>query len=126
MVIASRWLASVRGRLDFRKSVGMTGYARWPCAKAPPCWSIGPKGSVGRDVLATTFWPESPEEVVRTRLRRLLHRLRLALGEDVLTTDRSMVRWSPAIDLQVDSQLFEQACDRRVRPGLPPLSRRLF
>jgi DNA-binding winged helix-turn-helix (wHTH) protein len=50
------------------------------------------KGSVGRDVLATMFWPESPEDVVRARLRRLLHRLQLTLGDDVLTTDRSTVR----------------------------------
>lgn len=70
------------------------------------------KGSVGRDVVATMFWPESPEEVIRARLRRLLHRLQLTLGDDILTTDRSAVRWSSAIDVQVDSQLFEQACDR--------------
>jgi DNA-binding SARP family transcriptional activator/pimeloyl-ACP methyl ester carboxylesterase len=69
-------------------------------------------GPVGRDVIATMFWPESPKEAVRARLRRLLHRLQLALGNDVLTTDRSTLRWSSAIDLQVDSQLFEQACDR--------------
>ncbi len=70
------------------------------------------KGAVGRGVVATMFWPESPEEVVRARLRRLLHRLQLALGEGILVTDRSTVRWSSAIDLQVDSQAFEQACDR--------------
>ncbi|MFM0337057.1 bifunctional AfsR/SARP family transcriptional regulator/alpha/beta hydrolase [Paraburkholderia fungorum] len=70
------------------------------------------KGSVGRDVFATMLWPEDCEEVVRARLRRLLHRLQLMLGDDVLTTDRATVRWSAAIDLQVDSQLFEQACDR--------------
>src|SRR5262245_62608660 len=69
------------------------------------------KGSVGRDALATMFWPESSEEVVRARLRRLLHRLQLALGDAAFVTDRSTVRWSSAIDLQVDSQLFEQACD---------------
>jgi DNA-binding SARP family transcriptional activator/pimeloyl-ACP methyl ester carboxylesterase len=69
------------------------------------------KGPVGRDVVATMLWPESSEEVVRARLRRLLHRLQLTLGDDVLTTDRSTVRWSSAIDLEVDSQLFEQACD---------------
>ena len=69
------------------------------------------KGPVGRDVIATMLWPEGCEEVVRARLRRLLHRLQLALGDDVLTTDRSTVRWSAAIDLRVDSQLFEQACD---------------
>lgn len=70
------------------------------------------KGSIGRDVLATILWPEGSGEVVRARLRRLLHRLQLALGDDVLATDRTTVRWSAAIDVQVDSQLFEQACDR--------------
>ena len=70
------------------------------------------KGSVGRDVVATMLWPDSGEDVVRARLRRLLHRLQLTLGDDVLTTDRSTVRWSSGIDLQVDAQLFEQACDR--------------
>jgi DNA-binding SARP family transcriptional activator/pimeloyl-ACP methyl ester carboxylesterase len=69
-------------------------------------------GSVGRDVIATMLWPEGSNEVVRARLRRLLHRLQHALGDDILTIDRSAVRWSTAITLQVDSQLFEQACDR--------------
>ena len=70
------------------------------------------KGSVGRDVLATMFWPESSEDVVRARLRRLLHRLQITLGDDALAADRSTVRWSSTIDLQVDSRLFESACDR--------------
>src|SRR6516164_6806652 len=70
------------------------------------------KGPVGRDVVATMLWPESSEEVVRARLRRLLHRLQVVLGEGVLATDRSTIRWSSAVDLQVDSQLFEQASDR--------------
>jgi DNA-binding SARP family transcriptional activator/pimeloyl-ACP methyl ester carboxylesterase len=69
------------------------------------------KGPVGRDVVATMLWPDSSEDVVRARLRRLMCRLRLTLGDDVLTTDRSTVRWSSAIDLQLDSHLFEQACD---------------
>jgi DNA-binding SARP family transcriptional activator/pimeloyl-ACP methyl ester carboxylesterase len=56
------------------------------------------------------LWPESSGEVARARLRRLLHRLQLTLG-DVLASDRSTVRWSSAIDLQVDSKVFEQACD---------------
>ena len=68
-------------------------------------------GPVARDAVATLLWPEGAEEAVRARLRRLLHRLQLTLG-DVLTSDRSTVRWSSAVDLQVDSRLFEQACDR--------------
>ncbi|WP_174543187.1 alpha/beta hydrolase [Paraburkholderia monticola] len=70
------------------------------------------KGAVAREVIATMLWPECGEDVVRARLRRLLHRLQLMLGDDVLTTDRSTVRWSSALELRVDSQLFEQACDR--------------
>jgi DNA-binding SARP family transcriptional activator/pimeloyl-ACP methyl ester carboxylesterase len=69
------------------------------------------KGPVARDVVATLLWPEGADEAVRARLRRLLHRVQLTLG-DVLTSDRSTVRWSPAVDLQIDSRLFEQACDR--------------
>jgi DNA-binding SARP family transcriptional activator/pimeloyl-ACP methyl ester carboxylesterase len=70
------------------------------------------KGAVGRDVLATMLWRESSQDVARARLRRLLHRLQLTLGDDVLAIDRSTVRWSSALDLQVESQIFEQACDR--------------
>jgi DNA-binding SARP family transcriptional activator/pimeloyl-ACP methyl ester carboxylesterase len=69
------------------------------------------KGPIGRDMVATMLWPESSAEVARARLRRLLHRLQLTLG-DVLASDRSTVRWSSAIDLELDSWLFEQACDR--------------
>ena len=60
------------------------------------------KGPVGRDVIATMLWPESPAEVVRARLRRLLHRLQQVLG-DVLASDRSTVRLPATIDLQIDS-----------------------
>lgn len=69
------------------------------------------KGPVGRDAIATLLWPESPAEVVRARLRRLLHRLQLALGE-VLAADRATVRLSVALDLEIDSHRFEAACDR--------------
>jgi DNA-binding SARP family transcriptional activator/pimeloyl-ACP methyl ester carboxylesterase len=70
------------------------------------------QGAVARDVMATLLWPESPAETARTRLRRMLHRIELALGEPVFETDRTNVRWSPAVELRVDSRLFENACDR--------------
>ena len=69
------------------------------------------KGPVSRDVIATMLWPEDSENIVRARLRRLLYRLQVALGHDALRTDKSTVLWSSATGLQVDSQLFEQACD---------------
>src|SRR4029077_15921647 len=70
------------------------------------------KGAIARDVLATLLWPETPSATARASLRRMLHRLELFLGQPVLETDRTSVRWSPAVELQVDSHLFENACDR--------------
>ena len=70
------------------------------------------KGPVGRDVVATMLWPESSEEVVRARLRRLLHRLQVVLGEHVLATDRSTIRWSSEtagpLELAAVAGLLEQ------------------
>jgi DNA-binding SARP family transcriptional activator len=70
------------------------------------------EGAVARDVMATLLWPESPHETARARLRRLLHRIEQTLGQPVFETDRTSVRWSPAVEPKVDSQLFESACDR--------------
>ena len=69
------------------------------------------KGTVAREVIATLLWPESPRETARARLRRMLHRIELALGQHVFETDRESVRWSAAIELKVDSHLFENDCD---------------
>jgi DNA-binding SARP family transcriptional activator/pimeloyl-ACP methyl ester carboxylesterase len=70
------------------------------------------RGAVAREVMATLLWPESPPETARARLRRMLHRIELALGQPVFETDRASLRWSPAVELTVDSDLFERACDR--------------
>lgn len=70
------------------------------------------KGAVARDVLATLLWPETPRETGLARLRRLLHRVELALGQPVLETDRTSVQWSVDVALNRDTQLFESACDR--------------
>src|SRR6266571_5531379 len=70
------------------------------------------QGAVARDVIATLLWPESPRDTARARLRRMLHRIELTLGRHIFETDRTSVRWSPAVELKVDSHLFESACDR--------------
>lgn len=70
------------------------------------------KGAVARDVIATLLWPETSRETGLARLRRLLHRVELTLGQPVFETDRTSVRWSPEVALKLDSQLFESACDR--------------
>jgi len=69
------------------------------------------RGAVAREVIATLLWPESPPETARARLRRMLHRVELTLGQRIFESDRNSVRWSPAVQLEVDSHLFERACD---------------
>ena len=70
------------------------------------------KGAVARDVMATLLWPETDRETGLARLRRLLHRIELALGQPVFEADRTSLRLSPDIELKIDSHLFESACDR--------------
>ena len=70
------------------------------------------QGAVARDVIAALLWPESSGDTARARLRRMLHRIELTLGQQVFEADRTSMRWSPAVELQVDSHLFESACDR--------------
>jgi len=87
-------------RLNLRKGLALLVYL----AEA--------KGAVARDVMATLLWPESPRETARARLRRMLHRIELTLGQRIFETDRTSVRWSPAVELKIDSHLFESACDQ--------------
>lgn len=70
------------------------------------------KAAVARDVIATLLWAETDRETGLARLRRLLHRVELTLGQSVFETDRTTVRWSAVVGLKIDTQLFESACDR--------------
>jgi DNA-binding SARP family transcriptional activator/pimeloyl-ACP methyl ester carboxylesterase len=70
------------------------------------------KRAVARDVMATLLWPESPRATAHARLRRMLHRIGLTLGQQIFETDRTSVGLSATVDLEIDSQLFESACDR--------------
>src|SRR5256885_10551470 len=54
-----------------------------------------PRGFHRRDSLVALFWPEVGHDQARNALRQVVHRLRRALGEDVLAGPR-------ADDLAVD------------------------
>ncbi|WP_407188974.1 alpha/beta fold hydrolase [Bradyrhizobium centrosematis] len=87
-------------RLNLRKALALLIYL------------VEAKGAVARDVLAALLWPEAARETSLARLRRLLHRIELALGQPVFETDRTSVRRSPATTVRLDTHLFESACDR--------------
>jgi DNA-binding SARP family transcriptional activator/tetratricopeptide (TPR) repeat protein len=68
-----------------------------------------------RDALATLLWPEGDQREARTRLRRTLHRLNEAIGDDVLDAGLDAIRLLPTADLWLDCAVFRQ----HVTAGLP-------
>jgi DNA-binding SARP family transcriptional activator/pimeloyl-ACP methyl ester carboxylesterase len=68
-------------------------------------------GPVSREVAATLLWPETDGEAARARLRRTLYKIRIALGSEVITASGTSLSLHPALSVDVDSRLFEHACD---------------
>jgi class 3 adenylate cyclase/DNA-binding SARP family transcriptional activator len=61
-----------------------------------------------RDALATLLWPESESREGRARLRRTLHRLNEAIGEDILDSSPETLRFSAHATLWLDSAAFRE------------------
>lgn len=61
-----------------------------------------------RDALATLLWPDRDQREARASLRRTLHRLTQAVGDDLLLASADTVAIDPAADLWVDAAAFEQ------------------
>ena len=68
--------------------------------------------AVSRDALATLLWPEADDATAHTRLRRLLHRMQEYLGIGIIAAGRTSLCAAPAVQLHVDTQAFEQACQQ--------------
>src|SRR5260370_10684196 len=68
------------------------------------------QGAVARDVIATLLWPESARDTARARLRRMLHRIEVTLGQPLFDTHRTILRCSPAVELKVAWPLLWSGC----------------
>lgn len=77
-------------------------------------WLAVEGADCSRDTLAELLWPEAAPGEGRTRLRRLLHRLRGLIGDDVLRSSVDAVGLSPSSPLEVDVVVFQAALTRWV------------
>jgi len=70
------------------------------------------RGRARRDELIDLLWGNVPEANARNAFRQALHRLRTALGNDVIPQDREIVSIvQPRID--VDRSVFLELCERQ-------------
>jgi DNA-binding SARP family transcriptional activator/pimeloyl-ACP methyl ester carboxylesterase len=85
--------------LGLRKGLGLLAYL------------ADARGPVGREMLAGLLWPDLDGEAARGRLRRTLHKVRVALQADVIDADRTSLALASSVVARIDTHAFEAACD---------------
>ncbi|HEY8176520.1 MAG TPA: AAA family ATPase [Gemmatimonadaceae bacterium] len=66
------------------------------------------RGEVRRDEIVDLFWRDVEESKARNAFRQALHRLRTALGEELIPHDKDRLRLAPSERLSIDVAEFEQ------------------
>lgn len=69
------------------------------------------RGEVRREEALALLWGDVDEDRARNAFRQALHRLRLALGEDLVVGDRQKLRFVAGDRLRADVLAFEKAAD---------------
>jgi DNA-binding SARP family transcriptional activator len=65
------------------------------------------KGSISREQFCVAFWPDSSYEQVRRNFHTILHRVRRALGDNVIMFQDDIYRINPNLDFWCDAFEFE-------------------
>ena len=75
-------------------------------------------GTAQREELVSLLWPEMPENRARNAFRQTLHRLRGALGNELLSSEREMVSVRLGDGLSCDAVEFQQAASHDLEHAL--------
>ena len=70
------------------------------------------EGDTPRDELIALLWGDVPEAKARNAFRQALHRLRTALGENVIPHDPDVLSISESAGIETDIAAFERRLDR--------------
>jgi DNA-binding SARP family transcriptional activator/pimeloyl-ACP methyl ester carboxylesterase len=70
------------------------------------------KGPVPRETVSALLWPEADSETARVRLRRLIYKIRQAVGTDIVESDRANMRLSERVAVDSDVATFENLLAR--------------
>src|SRR5260221_2275355 len=65
------------------------------------------RGPVSRDGLSAVFWPDSSSRHVRGSFHTTLHRVRQALGSNIIALQDDMYRINPDVDVRCDANEME-------------------
>ena len=100
------------------------GYPQLSASDGRPVSGLGPgkplamlaylcvRGVARRDELVDLLWGEVGEANARNAFRQALHRLRTALGDEIIPMDREVVELNLAAGVESDRQGFIEALDR--------------
>ena len=69
------------------------------------------KRPIHREQIAGLLWPDMPEDAAKARLRRTLHKLRVAAGQALVDADKTTLDIASGVELHVDALAFEAACN---------------
>src|SRR4051812_18337481 len=71
------------------------------------------RGEVRREELVDLLWGDAVEANARNAFRQALHRLRTALGDELIPAELDLVRLAPSPSLSIDRQDLISALDRQ-------------
>lgn len=114
------------GKMQVRIDNQMITSSEWQTQAARDLFFLllaHPEGMT-KEEIGSIFWPDSPPEDVKFRIKNTIYRLRHAVGKDVILLDQDNYRFNNLIDYEYDVELFlkENALAKQAKDPVQILS----